>query len=202
MTYSITTPQGSISPADQVGQVQTNFSVYNTVFSENHVGLNASNQGKHSTVIIENRASDPGVTESFVVLYNKNAISGVSPAPGQPQLFCQIPQFLPNNIPNTGMQLTYNTVGLSGPIYYSFLPGGFLFYFGVVSDITLPIVLSPVPTRLIMASATSNVLTSPGTPIAPQVSVELMSTPSIQIQIHQNGLTGAHNFTWMAIAEA
>jgi hypothetical protein len=202
MTYSITTPQGSISPADQVAQVQSNFAVYNNVFNENHVGLNAANQAKHATVIVENRLSDPGVTESLVVLYNKNAISGVSPSPGQPQLFCQIPQFLPNNIPNTGMQLTYNSVGLGGPIYYSFLPGGFLFYFGVVSDITLPIVLSPIPTRVIMASATSNVLTTPGTPTAPAVSVEIMTSPSIQLQIHQAGLTGAHNFTWMAIAES
>lgn len=98
---------------------------------------------------MENQTVDPGVNQNLVVLYNKNASSN---AGTQPQLFMQIPQFLPNAIPNDPMQLTYNTVNTSGPQYQSFLAGGYLFYTGSLTTAagTTTITLTTVPTKLLV----------------------------------------------------
>jgi len=200
MTYSPLIPQGDLSPASQVVQVQTNFSTYQTGFNSNHVNLNTSGQGKHATIVLERQTSDPGVTEDLAVLYNKNAISNLGT---QPQLFLQIPKFLPNEVPNTPMQLTYNSVNTAGPIYQSFLSGGYLLYFGTITDITIPITLSPAPTKILMANATPNTMTTAGTPIPFTVSTQILTTSSFKINstLNAGGPVIAYSFTWIAVGK-
>jgi len=101
--------------------------------------------------LIENSPSDPGVTQDLDILYNKNADSV---AGAQPQLFVQIPKFLPTNndttnADNIGMQLTYNQVNIAGPQYQSFLIGGYLIYIG--SSLTgVTVTLTPTPAEILM----------------------------------------------------
>jgi hypothetical protein len=152
LVYSPLIPQGPPSPADQVVDVQTNFLTYATGFNANHTPLNINKQGDHEGVLLTLQALDPGVTQNLTVLYCRNATSN---AGTQPQLFVQIPAFIPDiNPKNPPMQLTYNTVGLSGPQYQSFLPGGYLFYWGTVSiNVSTNVPLNPVPTSILMAMA-------------------------------------------------
>lgn len=45
-------PPGNIA----VNQIRTNFSQYSSIFDNDHVAINANNQGKHTNVIFEVRA--------------------------------------------------------------------------------------------------------------------------------------------------
>ena len=211
MSYLPNIPQGPIPPATQVTEVKTNFNQYASVFDNNHIAMNLKGQGQHSTIVMENQPSDPGVSLSLSVLYNKNAVSASSPSPGQPQLFVQIPTFLPTSLDttkasNSGMQLTYNSVGTAGPNqYYSFLPGGYILYFGITTG-TLPITitLSPTPTKIIMANASPNNLTSTGTPSTPYVTIDILqSTKQVRIySVSGPSLPGGYNFSWAVIAQS
>lgn len=155
-------PLPSESPDTSSSPVQVNFAQFAAIFSQNpsgviynHMSLNDSNQGKHAAVLMENQSSDPGVMQDLTVLFNKNAPSASGT---QPQLFVQIPKFLPTSADptdakNISMQLTYNSVNTIGPQYQSFLPGGYLLYFGSTNTIGSAIVLSPIPTEILCAIA-------------------------------------------------
>lgn len=201
MTYIPTKPDAGPSPFVDASTIQTNFQQFGIIFANNHKALNKFGQGDHTTVILENQASDPGITTSLVALYNKNA--GAATGGPQPQLFFQIPKFLPtqydtSNIPNVGMQLTYNTVNTSGPTQYqSFLPGGYIIYFGSTMNAAIPITLSPVPSNLIVANATMTTTTGGGVPFSVSTSINSAS----QFTINTNA-TGAYTILWFAIAGA
>jgi hypothetical protein len=204
MTYLPNIPIGSLPPASQVSQVQGNFATFASVFSStsggivyNHSPMNNFNQGDHESVILQNQSVDPGVTESLAALYCKNATSA---AGTQPQLFIQIPEFLPNGIPNAPMQLTYNSVNTSGPVYQSFLPGGYIFYFGSTSNIAVAITLSPTPTTILAAIAYPNNMTTGGGPVPFDGSV-VVTQPGT-IKINSALASGVYSFTWMAVAQA
>lgn len=212
MTYSFIKPDSGPSPRLDVGQINTNFSTFQTIFTNNHKALNNVKAGDHTQVIFELQTADPGVTENLDVLYCKDASSK---AGTQPQLFVQIPKFLPNKnntapAQNTPMQLTYNVVNTTGPVYQSFLPGGYLIYFGSVSGNTAPnvnlnitVIVSPAPTKLLIANATPNTLTTQGTPIPFRLATTINTTTNDRFIISStsNG-TGAmipYSFGWVAI---
>lgn len=204
MTYSPIIPIGQQSPANQVNQVRTNFAQFATIFSSssggvnyNHTALNNFNQGDHETLLLQNQTVDPGVTQNLAVLYARNAVSAVGT---QPQLFVQIPQFLPNNIPNAPMQLTYNQVNTVGPQYQSFLAGGFLFFFGNTTNIAIPITLTPTPSDIQMAIAQANTMTTVGTPIPYDAEVIVVQPNVIKISSNVfNTAGGTPTFSWMVI---
>jgi len=213
MTYNPLKPDAGPSPAIDVSQIRDNFDQFDTIFSANHTALNDRNQGAHEQVILEKQAADPGVTEDLAVLYCKDITSR---AGVQPQIFVQIPKFLPtgqdtNDVENTGMQLTYNEVNTAGPVYQSFLPGRLLFYFGVVTGNTTPNVLiadtvslSPPPSLLLTAIAEPNTVTSGGTPFKVSTTPNLITSSSFVINSTGN-LSGAsipYSFTWSAIGLA
>lgn len=214
MTYDPTKPDPSPSPAVDVAQIRTNFATWATALVQNHTAMNNRNQGDHEKVLMELQTNDPGVTEDLDVLYAKNATTH---AGTEPQLFVQIPQFLPNandwtQNPNLGMQLTYSKVNTAGPVYQSFLPGGYLLYFGSVSGMTTPntslaitVVLSPVPTKILLAIATPNTMTSLGAPIPFDVSTAINTITNDRFVINStsNGAGGsiAYSFGWVAIAQ-
>jgi hypothetical protein len=200
MTYSHIKPDAGPSPALDASTIQTNFSQFATIFAVNHTLINDASQGEHEGMVFQLQSADPGVTQDLAVLYCKNA---TSKSGTQPQLFVQIPKFLPNQndttqAENTGMQLTYNSVNTAGPVYQSFLPGGYLLYFGSTSNIAVNITLSPAPTQIVMAIATPNNLTSIGTPIPFDVSTQILSNSTFKI--NSALASGIYTFGWIAIA--
>ena len=207
MTYVPNIPIATESPANQVVQIQTNFAQFAAKFSAlvagvryNHTALNNINQGDHESIILQKQLSDPGVTQNLDVIYSKDATSFLST---QPQIFVQIPKFLPNNIPNIPMQLTYNSVNTSAPIYQSFLAGGYIFYFGDVTAVPATITLSPTPSSIQMAIAQANTMTTVGTPIP--VDAEIVAnqtTKQITISSNLAAGVGVYRFSWMAIGTA
>lgn len=215
MTYSPNKPDAGPSPKVDVSQIQTDFSQFASIFANNHTALNDRNQGAHEAVILNRQFVDPGVTEDLSILYTKNA---ASKGGTQLQLFVQIPKFLPTdqdttNAPNRGMQLTYNSVNIAGPIYQSFLPGGYLLYQGSVSGNTTPnvliadtVILSPAPTQILVTIATPNTRTSAGTPIPFNVSTTINTVTNDRFTINStgNGSSGSipYSFCWVAIARA
>lgn len=205
MTYSILKPDSGPAPSIDVNQIQTNFSQFASIFSRTvlginygHTALNLPNQGDHESVIMQRQTSDPGVTSDYTVLYSKNSTSA---AGTQPQLFAQIPKFLPTSLdptdaPNNPMALTYQSVGTAGPVFYSFLPGGYLIYFGAASGTPATVTLSPAPTKILVALATPTTVLGSGGPRACATSI-LSATGFVIV-----GETGSTTFKWMAIAYA
>lgn len=211
MTYTPLKPDAGPSPAVDAPTIQGNFAVYATAFGKvsgsqkyNHTILNDPNQGDHESVLIDIQALDPGVTQNLAVLYAKKTTSAASPS-GQPQLFAQIPQFLPNaydtiKAPNLGMQLTYNSVNTSGPVYQSFLPGGYILYFGTTTNIGTQISVSPTPTKIITAMATLYNMTTGGAPVSIPTFTQVVSATNFQISTFVSPPAG-YVCGWMAIAQ-
>jgi hypothetical protein len=172
MTYEPNIPVGDLSPATQQLQVKTNFSQFPAIFSSssgginyNHTAINTSNQGKHETVILTQQTSDPVISTDYVALYAKTAVQAAGNAL---EVFMRIPQFNPT-ILNNPIQLTYNQVNTAGPQYQSFLPGGYIMYFGSKSGITtnantliFPITVSPTPSGNLTPIAATNTNSSRG----------------------------------------
>lgn len=208
MTYNPNIPQGQPSPKNQTSAVQTNFAQFAALFSTtsggityNHTALNNNNQGDHESILLTLQSVDPGVTEDLDVIYCKNASSAVGT---QPQLFLQIPVFLPTSLDpstpgNPPMQLTYNSVNKTGPVYQSFLTGGYILYFGSVTFSSPTVTLSPVPSAILMGIAIPNNLTVLGTPISNTVGFKPIS--SSQFQIVSSTAAPTDTFKWMVIAK-
>jgi hypothetical protein len=218
LTFSNTKPDSGKSPKIDVTQLQTDFSEWARIWAINHTPMNNRNQGDHANVIFTLQTSDPGVTQDLDVLYIKNVVTNSTPAPGQPQLFVQIPKFLPTKddptaAPNAPMQLTFNSVNTSGPVYQSFLPGGYLLYFGSTSNIAVPITLVPAPTKILVAIATANNMNPPTLvpggsfggdivtlPYDVWTTITNNSTFKINSNLNLSGPVVAYSFGWVAIA--
>lgn len=196
MTYNPNIPIGENSPASQIPQVQQNFASLASVFANNHTPFNNFNQGDHEAIIFQNQTLDPDVTQNLDVIYAKNATQASGT---QPQLFLRIPSFLPLPIQNLPMQLTYNSVNTTGPQYQSFLPGGYVVYFGTITNVAVPIVLSPTPSEIVCAIANPNNLTSVGTPVPFDVSVQI--TQPATVKVNSALATGSYTFTYIVIAK-
>ncbi len=210
MTYDPQIPLVTESPKTSASPIQVNFSQFAAIFSKliggvtyNHMPFNNTQQGKHAAVMMQNQTLDPEVTEDMSVLYSKNATSNIST---EPQLFVKIPKFLPTNLDatdaaNIPMQLTYNSVGLSGPIYYSFLPGGYLIYFGNVTTASSPhlVTLSPIPSQILVAMATPNQVELNSTHQPIKISTNVLTSSTFNVYTN---FTGARSFNFFVIARA
>ncbi len=211
MTYDPKIPLVTESPKDSASPIQVNFSQFASIFSSliggvtyNHMPLNNTQQGKHAAVLMQAQSADLGVEQDLAILYAKNATSNVSI---EPQLFVQIPKFLPTDLdsrdaPNTPMQLTYNTVDIAGPIYHSFLPGGYIIYFGnVINTVLSPytVTLAPIPTEIILALATPNTVELGSTHQPIKISTNVTSISTFDVY---TSFTGTRSFNWIAIARA
>lgn len=196
MSYDPTIPTDFPPPNIAVDKIRANFSQYATVFDNNHVALNATNQGKHTNVILQRQSVDPTIDDDFDALYGKSVATNSSTAD---EIFVRIPQFLPNQFPNAPMQLTFNSVNTSGPVYQSFMAGGYIIYFGTTSNIAVPITLSPVPSSIECIIADGNGFTTVGTPIPFDASV-FFSGPT-QFTISSVAATGVYRFSWFAIGK-
>ncbi len=216
MTYDPQIPLVTESPLTSASPVQINFDQFAKVFSvlagglfNNHVPINNSNQGKHGAVIMQKQSADPGVTEDLTVLYAKDATSNLST---EPQIFVQIPKFLPTNkdptnATNAPMQLTYNSVGVAGPVYYSFLPGGYLVYFGMQTAVAVSpttITIAPIPKSLLIAIANPNTLELGTThrPMKISTNITSPSTFNVYSTPGSSGSPATYDFSWFAIGVA
>ena len=213
MTYNPEIPLVTESPDTSSSPIQVNFSQFDTIFSNlvagiyyNHMKMNLSTQGKHGAVIFQKQTTDPTVNQDQVDIYAKDATSNTST---EPQLFARIPVFLPTKFDtteatNTPMQLTFNSVNTAGPVYHSFLPGGLIIYFGSVNDIVPSIVLTPQPTKILVALAFPNNVTTVGQPIPYTVSTRINGNTSFNIFSNLNftGPVVPYTFTWVAIGTA
>lgn len=195
MSYDPTIPADLPPPAIAVDSIRTNFQQYQAAFNANHSPLNSSNQGKHTTIIFEAQSDDPIVDGSFDTLYNKSVAAAIG---NTQEFFSRIPKFLPNDLPNAPTQLTFNQVNTTGPNQYqSFLPGGYIFYFGTSTG-PGTITLSPAPTEIVCAIANTNNFTTTGLVLFPfNCSVTVLNTSQFSI----NSTFGSGTFTWFAIAK-
>lgn len=208
MTYDPKVPEIQESPKTSCVPIQENFLNFSTAFSNlitgvvhGHINLNDFNKGKHAAVMFQRQTIDPDVTLDLTTLYAKNAASA---AGTHIQLFSRILKFLPTeqdttDASNTPIQLTYDKVNTGGPQYQSFLPGGYILYFGSQTNIANSIALSPTPSEIlsVMSMATDTRGIS-GTP-AVDSSVEVTQPNIFKI----NSFFGAsQTFLWLAIARA
>lgn len=203
MSYTVTKPGPGPSPALDASAIQTNFLTYGNAFAVDHSALNNADQGDHNKVTLLQTVNDFTPVDNTAVLYTKNATSAASTTL---QVFSRIPRFLPTaqdttEATNTPIQLTYDQVNTAGPIYQSFLAGGYLVYFGSVTiSITgqATITLSPIPTKIItvLCNPTAN-----GTDGQPAVVTAAVTQPLTILLVTQPALFGS-TFLWTAIAQA
>lgn len=208
MTYDPTIPASTSSPKTSAANIQANFSQFSTIFSKtsvgvvyNHMALNDANAaGKHAVVRFQRQTADPGVELDLDVLYCKNATLQIGVLS---QLFLQIPTFLPTDFDttkaaNTPMLLTYNQVNTAGPIYQSFLIGGYILYFGSTTNIATPIVLSPAPKNILCVQAIPQGVVSGNIPY----NVGVVVTQPKTIKINSSNAPGGATFLWLGIGTA
>lgn len=210
--YDPTKPTNEPPPDTGILSVRDNFLQYSQVFDNNHVALNANNQGKHTNVILQQQFGDPIIEGGFDSLYSKVVVAASG---AKLELFARIPQFLPLDKPNNPTQLTFSTVNTVGPSQYqSFLAGGYLIYFGKVTNNVLNtplasvITLVPIPTKIVCVIANPTRLAlvfASGTISAPQkVNVVLSTVNPAEFTIFAvapgPGLF-VGDITWVAIAQ-
>jgi hypothetical protein len=205
MTYDPTIPNADDAPASQQAQIKTNYSTIASIFSStsggvvyNHSPFNTANEGKHEAIILEDQVSDPDVTNDYVSLYNKDG-----------DIFFRLLQFLPNEIPNDPMQLTYTQVNTAGPQYQTFIVGGYILYIGSVSgstsssaNITTTITLNPVPSQILCPIASSNSLTTTSRVQGLGVATQILSNSQFNIILSSPWVSGgakAYSLTWICI---
>jgi hypothetical protein len=111
----------------------SNFQTIFSVFTKNHVNLNASDPGKlqgmHTVLILREQTGDPATAIDQVALYVKSVSSSTMlfyrPSNNQTPIQLTYPSI------STGLQSTNPDVFL--PQQYSFMPGPFVIYFGTIS---------------------------------------------------------------------
>jgi hypothetical protein len=212
MTYDPNIPPPTTSPQLSPTSIRTNYAQFASVFSAlvggeyyNHMPLNNTNQGKHAAVLMEKQTVDPGVTQDLTVLYCKDTTTSIDT---QPQIYAQIPKFLPtsldtNNVPNDPMQLTYNYVNTAGPTQYqSFLPGGYVLYFGSVVGAGVTITLSPKPSKILMAQAIPQGTYNPAGQVNVPYDTGIVITQSDKLKVDSGSAPAGATFLWLAIAKA
>jgi hypothetical protein len=209
--YTSNKPDAGPSPLLDAPIIQANFATFNTVFSNtvgsnvyDHTALNSPLQGHHESIVMNNQAQAPGVAQNLCVLFNMNATNA---AGTQPQLWAQITRFLPTGFDTTNpgnppMLLTYNAVNTSGPIYQSFLPGGYIFYIGTATFGSLNITVTPTCTKLLIAVATAqNTYSIGGSFRAVAIATTITGTNTFTIFPDTHASAG-NTYLWYAIGVA
>lgn len=198
MTYIPTQPEDQPPPNIAVDQIRENFLQYFNIFDNNHVALNAANQGKHSNVLLQRQTLDPDVEDNFDSLYGKsvNTASGTSD-----QAFVKIPEFI-SNVPNAPMQLTFNKVNLNAQ-YQSFLPGGYIIYWDSIPSsnlINTQITLVPAPSEILCVIPNPTKVEGTGLNPARPTPISVTLNNNFQFTIKAGFPTGTGVINWIAIA--
>lgn len=205
MIFDPTKPTDLPPPSVSVDTIRTNFSSYADVFDNNHIALNLSNEGKHNQVILQQQFGNPVVNGNFADLFSKiiSAQSGNSQ-----ELHAMIPRFLPNDFAYQPQQLTFNIVNTVGPNQYqSFIAGGYIVYFGKVtqgpgSAVSLSVALSPTPSQVVCVIANSTTVINSSTFFYQPVAVNNVSTAGFNVNPSgSNPGPGGQDFYWICIAK-
>lgn len=199
-SYDPLKPTNLPPPAEGVQSIQGNFSTYSTVFDNNHLALNLGNQGKHTNVIFQEQSTDPSVDGSFSALYGKSVVAASATFQG---LFSRIPQFLTDDKPNNPMQLTFNVVNTAGPQYQSFLPGGYIIYFGTVASaniVNTQVTLVPAPSEILCVIPNPTKLGGVGLTPSRPVQIAVTVNNASQFTVNATFPTGTGDIKWLAIA--
>lgn len=133
-------------------QIQSNFKTIFSVFAKNHVNINATapgrSQGMHGVVIFREQVDDPTTTADQVALYVKNISNKTTlfyrPSSNQTPIQMTYPTI------SVGLQSTDPAVYLKEQ--YSFMPGPFVFYSGVIAASNNQIVTLLPATTLVYVS--------------------------------------------------
>ncbi len=208
MVYTFKKPDGGPSPLLDAPNIQGNFSTYGTVFGNNHIAMNGNNQGDHTTIIFETQTADPGVSSNIDNLYSKDVVMRIGT---QPEVFLQIPMFLPKtpdwtqNL-NRGMQLTYSTVDLIGPQYQSFLFGGYIIFFGIVTGntstsvtVSSVVTLTNPPTNLLDVIVQTNTVSPDASTTPLDQATNIDSNSQFTIRTIKQTASYAFTYRWVAI---
>ena len=128
MSYNSGIPVGTQYLVESQPQIQSNFQTIFSTFSQNHVSLNQSTQGKHNSLLFRVQTGDPNTTIDQVALYTKKIANDVL-------LF-----FRPSNN-QTAIQMNYpnistGLVSTNPDVYllqqYSYVAGPFVVYLGLI----------------------------------------------------------------------
>lgn len=199
MTYDPNEPQDLPPPVVATVQMRINFAQFQSIFSNNHVAINQSNQGKHFKAVFEQQSTDPGVTSNYVAVYAKSVTNNIGT---EPQAFIQIPKFLPNSQENLPEQISYHQVNTTGvPVYQTFLPGGYVMYFGTVTAVPVTITLLPACKKIASVVVVANDLTVIGSTTSP-MNVYASNITANSFEINSGTLVigpPTPHFSWMAI---
>lgn len=195
MAFTTKKPDRGPSPSADASNIQGNFDFWDTAFAVNHVAINESFQGDHTYVVFQKLSSNPKVSGNHNTLFAVNATSKVDT---QPQLFFKMPKYY-TKIENNAMQMTYNQVNVAGPQFQSFLPGGYLLYFGSESNINLSVTITlvPEPKEILLAIATPNNLSGSGPPF--DVRTTILTNKTFKIDTDS---TGSNTFGYVVVAQA
>ena len=152
MTYNPDIPQSTDILSASQGQLLINFQQLEAIFDANHYKWDYATtalRGMHRFVTLESQASGPATSSTQGAVYTKT----VSAAP---QLFWR------RASSGTEVQLTYPIDPVASNPGYSFLPGGVLIQWGVVSiassptTVTFPKAFSAGPWSIVVTPYNNN----------------------------------------------
>jgi len=189
MSYNPSIPNAGdlISVSQQ--QIKDNFTILNTAFEINHVGLTVANAGKHNACVFP-QGSGIATAADEGAIYTKDV-------GGSPNLYWR------RKSSGDQIQMTTNHTPSAAATGYTFLPGGLLMQWGTVSvstgssaNITFPTAFSVAP-----YSITANFIRSSTTTVH-GLYILNGSVSTTKFQTVSAGTTGNHNIYWMAIGKA
>jgi len=192
MTYTPGIPNAADLLSVSQGQIKNNFTVLNTAFSENHVGLTATGKGKHNACVFPQRTTGPATAATEGALYTKAA-------GGSPNLYWR------RKSSGNEIQMTTNHTPSAAANGFTFLPGGLLLQWGVknaasgggaANNVTFPTAFSAAPYSISTTSARSD--SANATPAF----VSTTSVPTTTTFRIVNTSSNSHNVYWMAIGKA
>lgn len=125
MTYTIIPNSGQSLGVTRV-PINTNFSLIQSVFAENHIGFNFTGAGKHKFVVMPNQTVAPATLAGEAALYSKQGVAG----PGTSEIY-----MIRDNNAGTEVALTSSRIG--APILttnggVNWLPGQMFIQWGFV----------------------------------------------------------------------
>lgn len=137
-------------------QIRSNFQTINSVFSKNHVRLNATeggdSQGMHNVLTLRTQSGDPVTTSSQIALYTKVVGSDIAifyaPSSAQTPIQLTYPSI------STGLQSTDPDVFLSRQ--YTFMAGPFVVYVGKLLELDGTVITLLPATTLIYVGLVGN----------------------------------------------
>lgn len=133
-TYNASIPQPSNKLRNSQSDLLGNFTAINDFVSEDHVGFNVANIGKHNKVTFPVQAAAPAFAAGENGIYNKLFNTGTNPTNKNELYVHKQRNATTAEIPFTASSLS-NTNPLTLGKGWSYLPSGFLFVWGI-ADIT------------------------------------------------------------------